>query len=68
MTRRDQIQNSQTVSLRGECQTLIVQDCQNREFFRFEEGGMVEYEATKLNNRRIQLTDEELEVANAFNN
>jgi phage baseplate assembly protein gpV len=45
-------------------QTLVIEDNQNREFFRFEDGVLLEYDRTRANTHGIRLTEEELESIN----
>lgn len=41
---------------------LIIESRRKREFFRFEDGELVEYDLTKLNGNQISLTSLEREV------
>lgn len=47
-----------------ETKTLIIQDDERREFFRYNQGNLVEYDLTKANKKQVLLTREELDVIN----
>ena len=42
----------------------IIKGMGRREFFRFEKGNLVEYEASHLNGQAVDLTDEEKQTIN----
>jgi len=55
---RARLQMAKTKSRRSEQQTIL-ETSRQREYFRFQEGCLVEYDLTKCNNRQIKLSDEE---------
>lgn len=46
---------------------LILEDDSRREFFRFDNGKLIDYELTRINGRQIRYTAEELEGEEEFN-
>jgi len=47
-------------------QTLILKTNERREFFRYEDGALIEFDKTKDNNKLITLTKEEEEGLRVF--
>jgi len=64
--RRRAIEGGIKMSLYGGHVARVVEDKQTREFFRWEEGRLVEYDLTRARGRNIILTSEELQAVEEF--
>lgn len=61
-----QLTTAKDNSSNGRQTKTIVKTPSKREFFRFEDGRVIEYDLTFYNSRPVALTDEEKQVANSF--
>ena len=67
-TKRAKVEQKRRNSLRGGPQKLVLEDEGQREFFRFQNGKIIEYDLTKINGKQVVLTEEENEVIKKMGN